>query len=417
MPNYAKVQYTGVYHGVDLLYYGNQRQLEYDFVVAPGADPRAIKLGIEGAKKLRIDPEGNLVVQVSGGEVCFHKPVVYQPVAALSERRPMTAVRDRRYSDDSRARTPDSGLQTLIDGGYVLNSERDIAFRVGSYDPGKPLIIDPALSYSTYLGGSGSDRGNDIAVDSAGNAYVTGDTNSTNFPKANPIQAAFGGGGSDAFVTKLNATASALVYSTYLGGSGDDRGHGIALDSSGRAYLTGITSSPDFPTASPIQAAFGGGSSDAFVTKLNATGSALVFSTYLGGSGTDQGNGIAVGSSGEAYVTGITFSSNFPTTPGSFQTAFGGVADAFVTKLNAAGSALVYSTYLGGSDTDQGNSVAVDSSDNTYVTGKTNSTNFPTTPGALQPVVPPGADSGAGRSRFRNHPGQHSEMKPVTIPG
>ncbi len=258
-----------------------------------------------------------------------------------------------------------------------------------------------ALVYSTYLGGSGVDSAKGIAVDSAGNAYVTGSTGSTNFPTANPIQPAFDGlPGNDAFVTKLNPSGNALVYSTYLGGNAGDGGRGIAVDAAGNAYVTGDTISTDFPTASPFQAAFGGSMSDAFVTKLNAAGSALVYSTYLGGGGGccgDGGNAIAVDASGNAYVTGDTSSTDFPTAS-PFQAAFGGApfgggGDAFVTKLNASGNALVYSTYLGGSGDDGGNGIAVDASGNAYVTGDTTSTDFPT-------ASPFQAAFGGGRDAF-----------------
>jgi hypothetical protein len=231
-----------------------------------------------------------------------------------------------------------------------------------------------ALVYSTYLGGSGEESSGGIAVDSSGNAYVTGSTPSTNFPTANALYAT--NGGADAFVAKLNATGSALVYCTYLGGSGLDVGPDISVDSSGNAYVTGFTNSTDFPTANALYASYGGGNLDAFVAKLNAAGSALVYSTYLGGSGEDLGHGIAVDSSGNAYVTGYTLSTNFPTANALYATQGGG-NDGFIAKLNAAGSALVYSTYLGGSGDDAGYGIAVDSSGNAYVTGLTNSANFP----------------------------------------
>jgi hypothetical protein len=235
-----------------------------------------------------------------------------------------------------------------------------------------------ALVYSTYLGGSDVDWGDGIAVDSAGNAYVTGETYSTDFPTANPLQPA-NTAYWDAFVTKLNAAGSALVYSTYLGGSSGDGGAGIAVDSAGNAYVTGWTMSADFPTVNPIQAAYGGGGSDTFVTEVNAAGSALVYSTYLGGSGYyygDQGNAIAVDSAGNAYVTGETDSTDFPTA-NPLQSTLAGYWDAFVTKLNPAGSALVYSTYLGGNYPDFGYGIALDSVGNAYVTGAIGP-NFPT---------------------------------------
>jgi Beta-propeller repeat/Abnormal spindle-like microcephaly-assoc'd, ASPM-SPD-2-Hydin len=376
VPNFAKVQYKDVYPGMDLIYYGNQGELEYDWVVRPGADLGAIQFSIGGAHQIRIGPQGDLVIQTEDGEVRFRKPVVYQQEVTIDSPQP-TAKNENR---NSRFETRNSSLITrqLLDGRYVLRGKGGVGFEVASYDRSTPLIIDPVLVYSTYLGGGGHDEGLGIAVDSAGNAYVTGTAGSTNFPVASPIQVAFGGLPNDAFVTKLNATGSALVYSTYLGGSGDDFGKGIVVDSSGNAYVTGGTGSTNFPTASPIQAAFGGGLYDAFVTKLNATGSALVYSTYLGGSGTEIGSGVTLDSAGNAYVTGSTSSTNFPTAS-PIQAAFGGGPnDAFVTKLNAAGSALVYSSYLGGGGDDGGGGIAVDSVGNAYVIGFTGSTNFPT---------------------------------------
>jgi hypothetical protein len=236
------------------------------------------------------------------------------------------------------------------------------------------------LVYSTYLGGSGfsvwGDFGSGIAVDSVGNAYVTGQTYSTNFPTKNPLQPNYGGNG-DVFAAKINPEGSALVYSTYLGGSGDEWGNGIAVDSAGNAYVAGNTNSTNFPTVNPLQPNYGGGNDDAFVAKINPTGSALVYSTYLGGSGDDGGFGIAVDSAGNAYVTGYTMSTNFPT-ESPFQKRKDGSGDAFVSKLNPTGSALFYSTYLGGGSYDQANGIAVDSAGNAYVTGWTDSTNFPT---------------------------------------
>ena len=349
VPHYAKVQYEDVYPGVDLVYYGNQRQLEYDLVVGPGADPDAITLSFEGVERLRIDAQGDLLLETPDGEIRQHKPLVYQEV---------------------------DGVRRQIAGFYVLHGGHQVGFEVAAYDAGQPLIIDPMLVYSTYLGGNSFDSGRSIAVGGSGNAYVTGQTFSTNFPTASPIQASNAGGASDTFVTKLNAAGSALVYSTYLGGTALDTARWIAVDSSGNAYVTGRTDSTDFPTASPIQATSGGGSSDAFVAKLNPAGSALVYSTYLGGGSFDTSNDIAVDSSGNAYVIGETDSTDFPTAD-PVQAARGGFREAFVTKLNAAGSALVYSSYLGGSFDDEGKGIAVDASGNAYVTGRTDSTDFP----------------------------------------
>src|SRR6266852_5641612 len=355
VPTYAKVRYEGVYPGVDLVYYGNQGRLEYDFVIAPGTNPRTIRLVIVGAERLEASARGDLVLNTGSGEVRLQKPVVYQ----------------------------ESGnVRKEIAGRYVLRGKRQIGFEVATYDASKPLIIDPLLSYSTYLGGSGDDVGNAIAVDSSGNAYVTGFTGSTNFPTKSPTQSA-SGGGFDAFVAKLDPTGSTLFYSTFLGGSADDAGNAIAVDSSGNAYATGNTLSTNFPTKNPLQPA-SGGVKDAFVAKLDPTGSTLIYSTFLGGSAQDSGSAIAVDSSGNAYVTGFTRSTNFPTASpfqASCQSCAGSQGNAFVAKLSVAGSALVYSTYLGGSgngtDGDFGNGIAVDASNNAYVTGFTSSPNFP----------------------------------------
>jgi uncharacterized repeat protein (TIGR01451 family) len=365
VPHYARVNYKDVYPGVSLTYYGNQSQLEYDFIVDPGGNPGLIRLRIEGADEIRVDAEGNLVMSLPGGEVVEKAPAVYQEV---------------------------DGARKAIEGRFVLRGRGEVGFEVGSYEADRPLVLDPVLMYSTYLGGSDYDQGLAIAVDASGSAYVTGQTTSPNFPTANPIQAAKGGF-ADAFVAKLNAAGSALVYSTYLGGGSTDGGQGIAVDASGSAYVTGWTASTDFPTANPLQPARGGGLNDAFVAKLNAAGSALVYSTYLGGGGDDaeQGFGIAVDASGNAYVTGLTTSLSFPTA-NPLQAANGGGIDAFVSKLNAAGSALVYSTYLGGGSNDEGFGIAVDASGNAYITGRTTSSNYPTA-NPLQPANGGGLDA------------------------
>jgi hypothetical protein len=365
VPNFGRVAYCDVYPGINLLYYGNQRQLEYDFVVAPGADPRAIALRFDGAERLTLDGQGNLVVHTTGGETIQHAPVLYQEI---------------------------QGSRTPVSGAYVLQGQDQVDFQVGTYDPTKPLVIDPVFSlvYSTYLGG----RAFAIALDSAGNAYVTGMTGSA-LPTLNPFQSK-NAGGLDVFVTKLNAAGSGLIYSTYLGGSGDDVGYGIAVDSAGNALVTGLIQSTNFPTVHAFQPTFSGSFSDAFVAKLNGAGSGLIYSTYLGGSfGAgdygDQIGGIAVDLAGNAYVTGETDSADFPTTAGAFQTRYpGGVPNGFVTKFNPTGS-VVYSTYLGGTGGDRAYAIAVDGAGNAYVTGHTSSPDFPTTPGAYQTTGQVGA--------------------------
>ena len=270
-------------------------------------------------------------------------------------------------------------------------------FAGGSFDAfvTKLNFTGSALVYSTFFGGSGFDRGVGLAVDAAGNAYVTGLTDSSNLPTTAEAFQTTIGGSSDAFVTKLDPAGSVLAYSSYLGGSGQEDGLGIAVDTAGNAYVTGRTGSTNFPTTSRAFQTTSGGSDDAFVTKIAPTGSALVYSTYLGGSSFDRGFGIAVDAAGNAYVTGETLSSNFPITPGALQTTFAGVEDAFVTKLDPTGSRVVYSTYLGGSGYDLGAAVTVDALPNpsAYVTGLTGSADFPTTEGAFQITFGGGVDA------------------------
>ena len=359
VPLYAKVKYKGVYPGIDLVYYGNQRQLEYDFVVAPGADPDVIRLEFEGSDHIRIDVSGDLVLKTAAEEIRMRKPLVYQSV------------------DDVRQE---------IAGEYVLLGQMEVGFQVGLYDAAQPLVIDPVLGYSTYHGGSGSDEGSGIAVDGSGNAYVTGGTKSTDFPTANALQPTFGGD-RDVVVMKLSADGASLVYSTYLGGSGEDEGARIAVDESGSAYLTGVTDSMNFPTANALQPTFGGGLGggfDAFVTKLSADGTSLVYSTYLGGLASDLGSGIAVDELGSAYLIGFTDSTDFPTA-NALQPSHDPGTDAFATKLSADGASLVYSTYLGGLSVDAGLGIAVDELGSAYLIGITDSTDFPTA-NALQPT-------------------------------
>lgn len=382
--NYAKVRYTNIFDGIDLVYYGNQGHLEYDFVVTAGADASTIHLAFKGARGIHIDRHtGDLVLEMGQGieEVRFRKPVAYQEESV-----------------------PGEGKR-LVAANYTLDSQNRVTFQLGAYDHHETLLIDPTLSYSTYLGGSSNDYGNSVAVDSAGSAYVTGYTNSINFPvTAGAFQGTCGGGCSgstlDAFVAKLDSTGSFLIYSTYLGGTGNDYGNGIVLDAAGDAYIVGQTFSTNFPTT-PGAFQTGCGSSsclkgDAFIAELNPSGSALIYSTYLGGSNVNQGNGIALDAGNNAYLIGYTQSVDFPTTPGAFQTSCNCSKNSsvFVTELNSAGTALVYSTYLGGNAADVGYQIALDSSNNAYVTGYATSTNFPTTPGAFQTAI------GANKAAF-----------------
>jgi hypothetical protein len=276
-----------------------------------------------------------------------------------------------------------NGVRRDVRGGYVRKGASAIGFRLGSYDASRPLVIDPVLSYSTYLGGGGDEQGNLIALDTARNAYIAGRTASIDFPTTSGADSSLGGT-QDAFVTKLNATGSALVYSTYLGGSGLDDGETLAVDANSNAYVIGFTFSSDFPTVGAVDSTLGG-TEDAFVAKLNSSG-ALAYSTYLGGAGRDEGFGIAVDSAANAYAAGQTFSSDFPTV-GALDSTLGGTDDAFVTKLNAAGSALSYSTYLGGSGSEQAGSIDLDSASNAYVPGFTSSSDFPTSAGAADTTL------------------------------
>ena len=368
IPTFGKVKYHQVYPGVDLVYYGNQHQVEYDFLVSAHADPERIALGFSGADSLEIDSSGDLVARLPGGTVRWHRPFAYQDTPA--GRREIAA-------------------------RFVMKKRQQVGFEIAAYDVGRPLIIDPQLVYSTYLGGGGSDYIGGIAVDGSGNVYVVGDTTSLNFPTHTPYQSA-SAGLRDVFVTKLDPSGSSLVYSTYLGGSSNEFAGGITLDSSGNAYLTGQTESQNFPLKNAVQGA-NNGFSDAFVAKLGPFGTNLVYSTYLGGNGDDGGNAIAADNGGNAYVTGFTYSrgvgsSPFPTTHGAFQAdnggGIGGGSDAFVTKFDTSGS-LVYSTFLGGHSSEAGNGIALDSSGNACVAGVVEDTTYipPALPSSDFPIL------------------------------
>lgn len=494
LPTYSDITYTGLYPGIDLTYGGEKGQLKSTYTLAPGADPALIRWRYDGADKVNVDKEGNLQIGLpSTLSVTEQAPLAWQQVAG---RRIAVSIRYNLHPDNSvsfKLGSYDKKLPLTIDP-YLTYSTYLGGGYGGGYDYATSIAVDAAhniyitgvtestdfpianalqpiggnrpdafvtkmnsagtvLIYSTYLGGSGNDYGYGIAVDADGDAYVTGETGSndfpvvnaiqptngygekvfisklnptgsaliystylggsalgaynsgraiavgpdnsvyvtgetyaSDFPTVNPIQATIHGG-ADAFVSRINPAGTALIYSTYLGGSSGNQyeyANGIAVDSAGSAYITGFTPALDFPTLNAIQPTYGGGQYDGFLTKINPTGSALVYSTYLGGSALDSAVGVAVDPVGDAYVTGVTQSANFPTY-NPLQPSFGGVQDAFVTELNPAGTALVYSTYLGGRYTEFGGApsqlhggIAVDALGNAYVTGTTASDNFPT---------------------------------------
>ncbi len=385
-PAWQQAQYRNVYPGIDLVFYGNNGEIEYDARIQPGANPQTIAFESEGAVRPRISASGDLILPVGRGTVTWRKPSAYQTIG---------------------------GRRVAVDAWFTVKG-RGIGFGAAAWDHRYPLVIDPTLNFSTFLGGSGQEFSRAIAVDASGNIYIAGITSSGDLPvTAASYQSAYKGGSgygapSDAFVAKLNPSASALIYITYLGGSsGIDWALGVAADSAGSAYVTGFTDSSDFPTTpGAFQTRFGGDSGDgnsptgdAFVTKFDATGK-LVWSTYLGGSKDDLGGGIALDSSGNVIVVGATVSSNFPVSNGAYQTKYGGgdgpftvssqgyvtinSGDGFVAKLDPTGSKLLGSTFLGGSGDDVVVSLAQDNQGNIWVGGATASSNFPVTANALQ---------------------------------
>ena len=360
-PTYAQVKYEKVYPGVDVVYHGRQRQLEYDFVVAPHADPNQITMVFAGADRLEVDSNGDLVLHTAAGELRQPRPVMYQEIA---------------------------GERRIVSGGYNYKGGQHVSFAIGQYDSSLPLIIDPVITYSTYLGGNNDEThplygaSTGITVDAAGNAYVTGVTASINFPTTSGVDRSRDGN-FDAFVTKLSPTGTA-VYSTYLGGPCEDMGRGIAVDGAGNAYITGRAHHGVCYPASEEPGVL--------VAKLSATGTVQYFYTF-GGALADSsiGQAIAVDTAGNAYITGSTSSSDFPTTTGAFRRTYCGgyLADGFVAKVNATGTGLLYSTYLCGDDHESLNDIAVDAAGNAYIAGSTQSHDFPVV-NAYQPVHPGG---------------------------
>jgi hypothetical protein len=485
IPNFKRILQQQVYPGIDISYHGTEGQLEEDFVVSPGSDPRAIRLAFEGAKTIRTNASRELMITLDGGAVTFRRPVAYQEM---------------------------NGSKRLVSANYALLKDGHVGFRLGDYDPRLPLVIDPILSYSTYLGGSNIDGANAIAVAPDNTAFITGGTYSVDFPTTHQLQPTHGGPDDffrDAFVVKLSADGSKVLYSTYIGGALEDVGNGIAVDSFGDAYVAGSTESFDFPvpstipsfnpecggdgkcgaswnaggllvrngfviklnpegtlplysgfigynenvigqsiavdgnqiayvtgqvgqyivpsvpvappkecpppfpitgplTTTPIpfclplpqppleipgptaaQQTHGGGAIDGYLLKISATGNTILYSTYLGGSNEDAGLAVAVDANANAYVTGLTYSANFPVTPGALQGTNIGAGDAFLVKVDTVGGTELYSSFLGGSGLDQGNGIVVDKSGNAYIAGTTASTastlGFTPPAGAFQP--------------------------------
>jgi hypothetical protein len=427
--NYTAITLKDIYPGIDLKYSGGDGngQAAYEFIAAPGADIAQIKVEYEGAEATALDSDGRLILKTKWGDLtaAIKSPAdsprplgegsgvrVALSGSATCARWTSSSTTSRpdlaRGGDVRQALAGNSGTLTLSYSTYLGGGDYDVANDIAVDDKGDVYISgltwssnfptwNPyqtprvngdafvtklsesggSLAYSTYLGGGGWESAHGIAIDSSGRVYVTGWTESADFPTSNPYQNVFRGY-YDAFVAKLSNSGRTLIYSTYLGGVDDDGGNDIAVDRSGNAYVTGWTGSSDFPTCNPYQ--MDQGSTDVFVSKLSATGNRLIYSTYLGGDfgagGQEWGNGIAVDGNGNAYVTGYTASSDFPT-QNPFQTWQGG-PDCFVTKLAGSGSSLIYSTYLGGASYEQGFGIAIDGSGNAYVTGATSSSNFPT---------------------------------------
>ena len=355
LPTYRSILYRGLYPGVDMIYGGAGRGIKSTFTVAPGADPSQIRLEYSAADHVAIDGHGDLLIEAAGMQLREEAPEIYQE---------------------------SGGGRVHIYGRYRMTGPRTIGFEIDAFDASQPLVIDPIISYCTYLGGSAMGAVTGLAVDAGGNLYVAGWTEALDFPIAGAIQA-FNKGGVDAFIAKLNAAGTALVYATYIGGRSDDRAAGIAVDSSGQAYVIGSTGSTNFPLVAQIRSSLGGAGRNAFALKVNAVGSALLYSTYLGGSTYDLGTAIAVDGSGNAYLAGDTQSADFPVLNAA-QNRLGGAMDSFVTKLTSSGS-LAFSTFLGGAANEHTGGVAVDSAGSVYVTGGTFSANFPIL-GAIQSV-------------------------------
>jgi uncharacterized protein (TIGR03437 family) len=360
IPHYSQVRLTALYPGVDLLYYSHKGELEFDFIVHPGADPAAIRMRWLGAQSLSLSSEGHLLAHSSFGRIRQHRPLVFQ------------------LSGDRRVQ---------VAASYRIDSAGGIALQLGPYDPRRPLIIDPVITFATFSGGGQTDEYLGVAVDPAGNIYAAGYTESANFPATPGAHSSSAAGNRDAVVSKLNPAGTAILYSTFIGGSQNDRADEISVDAAGNAYVVGDTSSTNFPiTAGAFDRSLGG-SQDAFALKLNPAGAALSYATYVGGRAFENGLGLAVDPAGNLWIAGRTHSPDFPTTPDSFDPSFNNPGedqgDGYILKINASGSGVLYGAFAGGNLRDVAQSLALDPAGNLYVGGYTHSPNFPTTPGAF----------------------------------
>ena len=360
--SYEKLRYSGLYAGIDLVVSGQAGKLKNEYVVRPGGDPAAIAISYQGATGLEVNSRGQLEISLSGGKLVEEAPECYQEI---------------------------DGRRVAVEAAYRIENGNTVRLDVGDYCKDASLIIDPVI-YSTFLGGSESDYGVTLAKDSGGNVYVAGYTASTNFPTTGgAFDTTYGGGTYDLFVSKFDPTLSSLLYAAYLGGSGNDGGSGLSLslsvDDSGCAYLAGYTDSTDFPTTGgAYDTSHNGGTYDAFVTKINAAGSSLAFSTYLGGSAADYGYFVVAADTGSFVgIAGSTNSTDFPTTNGAFDRSHNGSADGFLAIMNASGTGLLYSTFFGGTGSDSIADVGADNAGNLYFSGQTNSTDLPATVGAF----------------------------------
>ncbi|MCZ2151526.1 MAG: SBBP repeat-containing protein [Bryobacterales bacterium] len=357
IPHFARVRFPEVYTGIDAVYYSGENRLEYDLVVAPGADPSVIELSWKGAERIRVDESGDLVLSTSAGDIRQHRPLVYQEIG---------------------------GKRVAVAARYRNGEAGGFRFELAAWDRKLPLVIDPVIVYSTFLGGTQGEEVLGLTVDAGGPVYLAGYTKSADFPLYHPIQNTITSIFNDAFVTKLNVTGQVLVYSTFLGGENEDQATSVVADATGAAYITGFTGSFGFPVTNNAYQKNFSGVQDAFVSKLSPDGNVLTWSTYLGTSDTQEvGKAIGVDYAGYVTVAGQTNSTNFPTTPGAYKTTYGGSYDGFLTKFDPTGVTLTFSTYFGGAlGIDTPNAMVIDPAGEIWIAGGTTSADFPTTPGA-----------------------------------